>query len=212
MTLSSDYQWLYQYRSASIAHLHSVGPINKNTMFSRTRPGQPKSEAQRESRRERLIAPVQQFFRRSSPRPSSSSQLSRPPSPSSVHTDGPTEAQCKSGGPQGTIDLWSKAFNQLPEELKKDLDSLDKLNILQKLIAIAKQAEEQNAGKQFKLKCGEKEIDVREKAEGFVGCLNKFKEIGDIMVQYNPVHAALPWAGVRFILMVCDPRSAPPCN
>ncbi|KAI2636665.1 hypothetical protein GGS21DRAFT_39862 [Xylaria nigripes] len=30
--------------------------------------------------------------------------------------------------------------------------------------------------------------------------LNKFKEIGDIIVQYDPVHAALPWAAARFIL------------
>jgi len=33
----------------------------------------------------------------------------------------------------------------------------------------------------------------------------QLKEIGDIVVQYDPVHAVLPWAGVRFIPMVCDP-------
>lgn len=31
--------------------------------------------------------------------------------------------------------------------------------------------------------------------------LNKFKEIGDIVTQYDPTHLALPWAGVRFILI-----------
>lgn len=98
------------------------------------------------------------------------------------------------------------------EAYKNDLDNLDKLDIIQKLFAIAKQAEEQNATKQFKLRWGNKEVDVREKVEGFVGCLNKFKEIGDIVVQYNPVHVALPWAGVRFILMVRRPPSATPCN
>ena len=41
-----------------------------------------------------------------------------------------------------------------------------------------------------------------EKAEGFVIWLNKFN---DIVMQYDPVHIALPWVGVRFILMVCDP-------
>ncbi|KAI0162220.1 hypothetical protein GGR57DRAFT_517591 [Xylariaceae sp. FL1272] len=30
--------------------------------------------------------------------------------------------------------------------------------------------------------------------------LNKFKEIGDIIIQYDPTHAALPWAAVLFIL------------
>lgn len=31
-------------------------------------------------------------------------------------------------------------------------------------------------------------------------CLNKFKEIGDIIVQYDPGHAALPWAAARLLL------------
>lgn len=29
-----------------------------------------------------------------------------------------------------------------------------------------------------------------------------FKQVGDAAVQYDPVHAALPWAGVRFLLQV----------
>ena len=37
--------------------------------------------------------------------------------------------------------------------------------------------------------------------------IGRFKEIGDIAIQYVPVHAALPWAGVRFLLQVC--RSSP---
>ena len=32
--------------------------------------------------------------------------------------------------------------------------------------------------------------------------IDKFKNIGDIIVQYDPVHAALPWAGFRFLLQV----------
>ena len=44
---------------------------------------------------------------------------------------------------------------------------------------------------------------MRETASRLVGWITKFKEIGDIAVQYDPVHAALPWAGVRFILLVC---------
>jgi hypothetical protein len=36
---------------------------------------------------------------------------------------------------------------------------------------------------------------------------DRFKEIGDIAVQYDPAHAALPWAGVRFLLQVRLPPS-----
>lgn len=45
---------------------------------------------------------------------------------------------------------------------------------------------------------------MREKAERLMGWVTKFRDIGDIVVQYDPVHAALPWAGVRFILTVCN--------
>ena len=112
----------------------------------------------------------------------------------------PASSERQTGG-----DIWSEAFKLLSEEYKKDLDSLDKLDILQKLFAISKEAQEKNLEKQFKIKWGDKEIDVREKAESFVRWLNKFKQIGDIAVQYDPIHAVLPWAGVRFILMVSDP-------
>jgi hypothetical protein len=33
--------------------------------------------------------------------------------------------------------------------------------------------------------------------------IDLFKQVGDAAVQYAPVHAALPWAGVRFLLQVC---------
>lgn len=32
--------------------------------------------------------------------------------------------------------------------------------------------------------------------------IDLFKQVGDTVVQYDPVHAALPWAGVRFLLQV----------
>jgi len=177
------------------------------------KPNKPKSERQRNSRRDRLTAPFKQFFRSSSPRPSSSSQQARLPSlvPPLEQGDS-SQAWDISGGQRGANGLWSKAYKQLPEEYKKDLDNLDKLDIIQKLFAIAKQVAEQNSAKELTLKWGDKEINVREKAEGFLSCLNKFKEIGDIVMQYDPVHAALPWAGVRFILMVCGCSSAPLCN
>jgi hypothetical protein len=32
--------------------------------------------------------------------------------------------------------------------------------------------------------------------------IDKFIRIGDCAVQYDPIHAALPWAGVRALLQV----------
>ena len=34
--------------------------------------------------------------------------------------------------------------------------------------------------------------------------IDLFKQVGDMAVQYDPVYATLPWAGVRFLLQVCD--------
>ena len=167
-----------------------------------------KAEKQKESRISTFLAPVKQYFRSQSPTLSSSAPRSRQPSPNPPSIGEPnhsTKARCKSNQQHGANDLWSKAYEQIADEYKNGLDNLDKLDVLQKLLEVAKQAAERSATKQFKLKWGDKEINVREKAEGFVGWLNKFKEIGDIVVQYDPVYAALPWAGVRFILMVCDP-------
>ncbi|KAJ9156327.1 Ankyrin repeat-containing domain protein [Pleurostoma richardsiae] len=35
-----------------------------------------------------------------------------------------------------------------------------------------------------------------------VDCIQRFKEVGDIVVSFDPVHAALPWAGFRFLLQL----------
>ena len=45
-----------------------------------------------------------------------------------------------------------------------------------------------------------KPIVLREVLAKIVSCVNKFKEVGDIITQYDPAHAALPWAAVRLIL------------
>jgi hypothetical protein len=35
-----------------------------------------------------------------------------------------------------------------------------------------------------------------------IGILTKFMVVGDVAVNFDPVHAALPWAAVRFVLLV----------
>ena len=66
----------------------------------------------------------------------------------------------------------------------------------------AKEAIGANEANWRKLKSGAKEIDVQESAGRLVGWITKFKEVEDIVVQYDPVHAALPWVGVRYMLLV----------
>ena len=109
---------------------------------------------------------------------------------------------------QEASDLWTKAYNDLPSECKQDLEDLGntdsgKPEILETLLELAMEAKRKNIASQWTFKWGDKNINVREKAEKLVGWIEKFKEVVNIAVQYDPVHAALPWAGVRFILTAC---------
>ena len=87
---------------------------------------------------------------------------------------------------------------------KPELESVNrtKFEILQDVLETAILAKEANMANRCTLKWGDKEIDVQERADRLIDWITKFKEVGDIVVQYDPVHGALPWAGIRFILLV----------
>lgn len=46
------------------------------------------------------------------------------------------------------------------------------------------------------------DVILRDVFEKIIVWVNKFKEVGDVGVQYDPVHASLPWAAIRAILQV----------
>jgi hypothetical protein len=43
---------------------------------------------------------------------------------------------------------------------------------------------------------------LREKADNIVKWLDRFKQVGDVASNADPVHVGLPWAGIRFLLEV----------
>jgi hypothetical protein len=45
-------------------------------------------------------------------------------------------------------------------------------------------------------------VSLREEADKVIRWLNKFKQVGDIVVNVDPIHAGLPWAGIRLLLEV----------
>ena len=45
-------------------------------------------------------------------------------------------------------------------------------------------------------------IKIRDIFAKITKWIEKFIEVGDVAAQYDPGHAALPWAAVRFILKV----------
>ena len=57
-------------------------------------------------------------------------------------------------------------------------------------------------GELWKIKFRGEEIVLRDVGAKILHWVDNFKQIGDIIVQYDPMHAALPWAGFRFLLQV----------
>lgn len=101
--------------------------------------------------------------------------------------------------------LWDLALEKLSEEDKHELSQMrldSKLDILQHLrtAAIKKQADCEN--RRWKFELNGRQIVLRDVAEKIIVWVDKFKQVGDIAVNFDPVHASLPWAGIRFFLEV----------
>lgn len=81
----------------------------------------------------------------------------------------------------------------------------DKLEILSDLHQDTEKLSQEYSKKRWRYtrKSGETVIFV-DLFRKIVKWLDLFKQVGDAAVQYDPVHAALPWAGVRFLLQVGD--------
>ena len=86
-----------------------------------------------------------------------------------------------------------------------DFDGSDKLDILSGLLQVTEESRQECIKKRWRYtrKSGETVIFV-DLFGKIIKWIDLFKQIGDTAVQYDPVHAALPWAGVRFLLQVCD--------
>jgi hypothetical protein len=52
-------------------------------------------------------------------------------------------------------------------------------------------------------------IVLRDKVDKIVGWISKLKSVGDIVVNVDPVHAGLPWAGIRLLLQVSTNSCVP---
>ena len=46
-------------------------------------------------------------------------------------------------------------------------------------------------------------VRLRDEVDNVTKWLDRFKQVGDIAVNADPIHAGLPWAGIRLLLEVC---------
>ncbi len=118
----------------------------------------------------------------------------------------PSTAQVQSQQAPHGKDLWEVALQRLSE---KERDALNLMNTsgsyvdtISSLCDDLDQKLNQSKQKKLQFEIHGRPIIVRDVVFRTLDWINKFKEIGDIVVQFDPVHAALPWAGVRFLLEV----------
>lgn len=104
-----------------------------------------------------------------------------------------------------TRDLWRLALDKLSSEEKKAIVPLmldSHLEILQRLHTAAVDRRTECEDKRWKFELNGRQIFLRDVAQKIIVWIDKFKQIGDIAVNCDPVHASLPWAGIRFLLEV----------
>ena len=100
--------------------------------------------------------------------------------------------------------LWARAMGTLSEKDKNTLETrktgpnLDIEELVEAVRAKRKTCLENQWGFEFR----GQSVDLRYQADKIISWLAKFKEVGDIAIQQDPSHAALPWAGIRFLLQV----------
>ena len=105
-------------------------------------------------------------------------------------------------------DLWVSALESISKEDRQHLvsDGESHINILSDLQSMTETASNECIQKRWRFRRPDngEVIILRDLLGKIVSWINLFKQVGDNAVQYDPQHAALPWAGIRFILQVID--------
>ncbi len=120
--------------------------------------------------------------------------------PSTVSTM--TQTSTRSGD-----DSWRKALDRLDPDLKTTLKSVAtrKVDVVSAVLRAADDKRQLCVRKQWRFTAPNgKVIVVRDVLEKVVSWINRYKAIGDVASQYDPVDAALPWAAFRFLLNVAS--------
>jgi hypothetical protein len=102
-------------------------------------------------------------------------------------------------------DLWEKAVQTLGgrDALGFDLGDADRLVVLKDVLAAVEAKKQLCMQKRWKYtKHNGDVIVLRDIFEKIVTWVDKFKDVGNAIMQYDPIHASLPWAGIRFLLQV----------
>jgi hypothetical protein len=90
-----------------------------------------------------------------------------------------------------------KTIQEYTLETTKDIDSA-----LQEAFTAVQDKQQLCEGKRWTFTFGGHTIRLRDEADRVILWLDRFKQVGDIAVNADPIHAGLPWAGIRLLLEV----------
>ena len=119
---------------------------------------------------------------------------------------------CRYWYPNHRNNLWANAANKLSEVDKRNINFScpDKRKIVAELLQLARSSEQEAINKRWRYTRKKGEIVIlRDVFAKIIHWVDLFKQVGDQIVQHDPGHAALPWAGVRFILQVSANPTVP---
>jgi hypothetical protein len=149
-----------------------------------------------------------------SPTPSASvsyqslpSGSTRDPALSTAQAGPPVQPTPTAPGTWGQ-DFWNRALQRLSwqEQATIRANILSTTNdiesALQQALNAAKVKQTTCQNKRWTFTFGGHTITLREEADKIVRWLDRFKQVGDVAVNVDPLHAGLPWAGIRFLLEV----------
>ncbi|KAI9647697.1 hypothetical protein NHQ30_004082 [Ciborinia camelliae] len=103
-------------------------------------------------------------------------------------------------------DRWNKALQKLEQKHARELRRLDHsdcLTILKQVEASAtKKKDEADKNAMKYRKSDGTHLYMRDAFAGVLHWVQKFREVGSTVINYDSVHAALPWAAVQFLLEI----------
>jgi hypothetical protein len=144
-----------------------------------------------------------------SPPPSTSQQGQLVGSkPTSTQRRGsPAESTYSASSPPSR-DLWQEALQRLSEKDRALVlkhfspGSTDTTSMVDNLLTTAKDKRKVCEDKRWNFRFKDHTVRLQDTADKVIVWLDKFKEVGDIAANVDPMHAGLPWAGIRFLLQV----------
>ena len=103
-------------------------------------------------------------------------------------------------------ELWSQALSRIAPADKDHLQSLATENYIAALsdfLSLTESSHQESLRKRWKyVRSNGEVVIIRDLFAKVTKWLDIFKQVGDQAVQYDPGHAALPWAGIRFVLQM----------